>query len=496
MKRAQVLSMDALLSLILVMFIIGTVTSTSETIRGEITSMIGWYERTNIADNMLDVLTKSPGEPENWEENINNLRVIGLGDTDCYCLAGEKILRLAEMYNASQVISAMENLSLGYDFAISIYYTNVTLAGNITTRVTYTNITIYENITIPFSDRIEISTGHGQGYGKYFFVDRYLSYFIIDGTEYGIFNAIFQYGNPVILNPGDKFVFYYPSRGGSGRARIIVDNGTATRVTDYIYGIIEVDSGQVYVNIAYQQGGRWKVAVYVYSSSASGRVIIITGEGGQVTKETKILVANISTMFTYSTIIKTPEIMFGIINGTIETNPLKIRSSMNNSPWIQSASRTLPVKWLIYDAEYTLYPSDGPKLLLSGMVDQPIPPGEILFSPSGRGNATFIALSVLEEGVQQVIIVINATDAEIVKAHIFYPDGTTRTIYGNSTTVPVPLEFIFQNPGIGEKATLYLWEYSMVNLDSVSVSIPPILGEILKPQYLPITIKLWVWDDR
>ncbi|WP_054840508.1 hypothetical protein [Thermococcus sp. JCM 11816] len=78
-RGGQIFSLDAMLSLVIIIMVVGTVSATSENLKNEITSLVGWYERANIAENMLDVLTRSPGgEPEDWEKNIASVIVPGL----------------------------------------------------------------------------------------------------------------------------------------------------------------------------------------------------------------------------------------------------------------------------------------------------------------------------------------------------------------------------------------------------------------------------------
>ena len=119
MRRAQLLSLDAMLSLIIMMFVFAAVINTSAALKGEITSMLGWYERANIADNMLDVLTKSPGDPVDWENNPAEVRVLGLKQDGGFGLSYEKITAMNE--HASELLDKFTNLSLGKDFLILTY---------------------------------------------------------------------------------------------------------------------------------------------------------------------------------------------------------------------------------------------------------------------------------------------------------------------------------------------------------------------------------------
>ncbi len=113
MRRAQLLSLDAMLSLIIMMFVFAVVINTSTMLKGEITSMIGWYERANIADNMLDVLTKGPGDPVDWENNPDGVVVVGLAEKTGNFLSYNKVLTILQERNSESVFSSLINLTGG-----------------------------------------------------------------------------------------------------------------------------------------------------------------------------------------------------------------------------------------------------------------------------------------------------------------------------------------------------------------------------------------------
>ena len=109
-----------MLALVVVILMVGTITSTSSALKSEIEGMIGWYERANIADNMLDVLTKSPGEPNNWYENPGILVSLGLADNTTRSLSFEKVRVLEESVKKRdpKVMEALEELALNKDFSM------------------------------------------------------------------------------------------------------------------------------------------------------------------------------------------------------------------------------------------------------------------------------------------------------------------------------------------------------------------------------------------
>ncbi len=120
MRKAQLFSLDAMIALVLVVLMLGTVTATSEGLRNEITSMVGWYERANIADNMLDVLTKSPGEPENWVDDPSRVRIVGLASNMSGGVSEKKVgaLLRAVGRGVPAVKSSLEKMCGDKDFEL------------------------------------------------------------------------------------------------------------------------------------------------------------------------------------------------------------------------------------------------------------------------------------------------------------------------------------------------------------------------------------------
>jgi len=125
-RRAQLLSTDALISLLLVIMIIGAVSSTSENLRNGIASLVGWYGRSNAANNMLDVLLKTPGVPENWSENVSLVRVPGLRLSNGPHLDYSKVRALIEGVRSKNpsLLSALWNLSNHHNFELAFSLPN------------------------------------------------------------------------------------------------------------------------------------------------------------------------------------------------------------------------------------------------------------------------------------------------------------------------------------------------------------------------------------
>jgi cytoskeletal protein CcmA (bactofilin family) len=131
MRRAQLLSLDAMLSLIIVVFILAAVTNTSSALKGEITSLVEWHERANIAEDMLDVLINTPGEPENWTLNTSTVIVPGLCSNTTVGI-GLDYLRVYTLFhgieaNDSSIIKSLYNLAGKKDFQMAIFLRENTL---------------------------------------------------------------------------------------------------------------------------------------------------------------------------------------------------------------------------------------------------------------------------------------------------------------------------------------------------------------------------------
>ncbi len=124
-RRGQIFSMDALVAAVLVIMLIGTVSATSENLKEGITSLVGWYERTNIADNMLDVIVKTPGDPENWSLNPESVVIPGLRSNSSVGMGldYQKVYALFHGIetNDTHIISSLYRLADNKDFQLAIF---------------------------------------------------------------------------------------------------------------------------------------------------------------------------------------------------------------------------------------------------------------------------------------------------------------------------------------------------------------------------------------
>jgi len=134
MRRGQLLSFDALLAVVMVIFMLGAVSATSDNLKAGITNLLGWYDRTSIPDTMLDVLLQSAGTPPNWDENISALVVPGLRASSGQYVDYNKAVTFFDLLknNDSRVQSALLNLSLGHPFLLDFYLGRWTFKANFT----------------------------------------------------------------------------------------------------------------------------------------------------------------------------------------------------------------------------------------------------------------------------------------------------------------------------------------------------------------------------
>ncbi len=155
MRRGQIFSLDALLSLVLVMMVLGVVLNTNESVMAEINRVVGWYEHANLGSGMLDVLTESTGDPEDWQNNLSALRSVGLRSVNySYAVDYSKLIALVANINLSQIKQNLLNLSARKNFQLDIYLTNISVNLDVTTSplsvwVVNVSYTYASNLSVP-----------------------------------------------------------------------------------------------------------------------------------------------------------------------------------------------------------------------------------------------------------------------------------------------------------------------------------------------------------
>ncbi len=148
-RRGQVFSADALIALALIIMITSIAVNTSGTLQNEISGLLGWYGRANIAQNMLNVLVSTPGEPANWSSNVSEVVVPGLRDGKSTYIEYTKVWRLFEGVesNNSAIINALWKLSNYHNFELEFSLLNASISAN---------VSVSPQIVVPSSSELEI----------------------------------------------------------------------------------------------------------------------------------------------------------------------------------------------------------------------------------------------------------------------------------------------------------------------------------------------------
>lgn len=477
MRRAQLLSMDALLSIVLVIMIVGVVLNTNDMIKAEITNVIDWYDRANIADSMLDVLVKSPGEPANWEENPASVRIVGIRDSNrTYAASYAKLMEL----NSSRALLAPKllNLARNKDFYMKVFVSEYRVAINGTfPRVYLDRVTFANPKGNPPGINFEISGGNGNTAYDVSYVE------IIRGGSSYINDEIcsLKNGNNIVLQDGDEVKFILAqdvtltAKRGQYTETYTIPSGALVDV--YITGP-EISNFQINFG-----GGSCPNS---FKFSGKGNVVVTVSAADTSIPD---LIGNYTPAPIFENLDR-PTYEFAVINGSLVTDNTVISSSMNSSPWIEVESRVFVVGRL----EYNLSMDASPRLpMIYGALSQSIPVGASfkVTVPDDGGSVEFLSVSGSQ---RRGLFIYKDSPGENLKGVLVY-DNETLVYSGNLTAIAIPLEGLFGTPEIGE--TIGLWFYSVSGWarEDVSIEIVPDIRWNLKPKYDAGIIKLWVWDD-
>lgn len=464
-RKGQFLSLDALLSLVLVIMVIGVVINTNDMIKAEVSSMIGWYDRANIADNMLDVLTKSPGYPENWEDNSSSVRSVGLrSENYSYALSYEKITALNASISMANVRNSLVNFSRWKDFQMEFYLTtkNLSIAGDFPGPL--------------------ITWDLSQDSGNFRISDKGNSPFDVECDSVLLNGAPAPSGNNIQLDSGDVLEF------------IPLEDIDVYRQNTY-YGSIPSNSYVIVKTIN-------AISNFKYSfRSGTPCTLHITGNG-----QVRVIVESynrgslsITATSVYPTNLTIPTYSFALINGSPVTSNSIINSSKARSPWIEHEKRDFVVSSLLY-SNLTIISQNETKVLLEGKLKENVPEYAYLEIDVPSDEAGDITLVVLDGGtIKGVLIEKNASNSNVM-GEIAWRDGnrTYAKFYeGNTSSVRIPWKDIFGrfNTENGAKP-VELWIYENSFSGNVVLRDLDNLGMLLEPKFEPILIKLWVWDDR
>ncbi|AHF81351.1 hypothetical protein [Thermococcus paralvinellae] len=483
MRRGQILSLDALLSLVIVVMVIGVVINANDMIKAGITNLVEWYDKTNIANNMLDILTKSPGYPRDWEKNVTAVKVVGLRSTEySYALDYDKLMKLNSSINVVNVKNSLVNLSGGRDFQLEFYLTtkNVSVSGNFPEII---NV-VLESSSGSGGVNLKIDGGNDRTFNVKWVIlnkkGRVYENEDICNLVRGV-NVDLAVGDILSLETSETI--YVSAIRQGGQASYTLPPGTIVTIE-----ILNVDIGQG-SNIEVNYGGG--SCPYEFKIVGQGNV--------RVKFQAEILEdLSISSQFIYPTNSSEPTFNFAIINGTVVNSIDTIIKSKKASPWIEYQERRFVVAKLIYSKTIQIMQNQKRELIV-GKLKQNIPSYAYLEIevPQEAGNVTFV---ILDGETPKGLLIKKDTPDSNITAILAWKEGTQNIIKfyeGNITTVRIPWGDIFSefNPEDGAKPVEF-WLYENNFSGNVILRDRGNIGLLLEPKFEPILIKLWVWDDR
>jgi hypothetical protein len=475
-RRGQIFSMDALMTVVLVVMLIGTVSATSENLKEGITSLVGWYERANIANNMLDVLINTPGEPENWTLNPANVEVVGLrSDNSSYTIDYFKLMALNS--SIDKIKDKLALLAHNKDFMIKAYISTfvVSIQGRFP-QVYIENKTFSNPAGHPPGINFRITSS-----GNTAFTVSYVE-IIRGGTSY-VNDQIcsLKTGNNIVLQEGDRIKFILAqdvvltAKRGQYVETYTIPSGALVDI--YITG---PDTSQFKINFG---GGS---CPYSFKFTGQGNVVVTVSAYD----------SNIPTIWGNYTVASAlesqekPAYILAVINGSVVRDPSVINTSMARSPWIEVEKRIATIGRLEYNLLVSPSVSDP---MIYGVLANPLPSGAYLEInvPDEAGNMSFVVVSGTET---RGLLVYKNASGEDVKA-ILVHNATINLYSGNITSISLPLSAVFGSPSNGN--TVGVWLYSLNGWDrsSVKIEFVPDIKWILRPKMDAVILKLLVWDD-
>ncbi|NJE85580.1 hypothetical protein E3E23_07050 [Thermococcus sp. CX2] len=479
MRRGQLLSFDAMLSLVIVILMLGAITSTSSALKDDITAMLGWYERANLADNMLDLLTKSPGEPSNWVLEPSNAEVVGLRkNNSMYPLDYDKLIALNESKEAlKSILAKMVN---DKDVLLEGYLSEfrVGISGDFPKIYLY-NKTFENPKDNPPGINFRIT---GDPNGNNVFVVTYIE--IRRGGNTYINESIcdLKRGNNINLVEGDYIKFitgqtvYLTAKRGQYTENYVIPSNAIVEM--YITGP-EVSNFQL------NFGGQGGECPYSFKFVGIGNVVITVSA---YDNSRPGIWANYTT---YDELVEKnePTYMFAVIDKEIVTDPDEIKSSKERSQWIEVAHRVAIVSRIHYNL------LAGPSTtmpLIYGELKYQIPESGIftISAPDDIGSVEFVIMS----GSRLAGLKVYRNESnEGLKAVLVYKNGSIK-MYSGNLSVSIPLKDLYE---IQEGEVIGLWMYSLSgwSRDSLHVTITPSLEPFLDPKFDTFLMRVEVWDD-
>lgn len=492
MRKGQLLTIDALLSLVIVVMVIGVVMNTNDMIKAEITNLLDWYDRANIANNMLDVLTKNPGYPEDWEKNVSNVKMVGLRDKDyTFALDYEKIV----VFNKSkdQMVDMLNQLARGKDFLFEIYISkfNVSVSG----RFPRVYIANYTFVGRHGNTNIKIA---GDPDGNKYFIVTYVK--INKGGEEYINENITQLAKnqKIDLIVGDYLLL-----------NLSVDTYIrAVNIVDPPEGLCDPELSKQNTCVVHLRP-RTFLEVYVVSEGSELQLMLDNGDWTRLRLvgqgQIQITISNYDSTFptlnsTYKSArdflnAEEPFYWFSLINGTFENDMDKVRTSMSNSPWIEPVERVTVFPKFAYNLSSG--PSAEEPLIYGFMRHNPLEGTSIKINVNSSTYGNLTLISQLGTEIRGLFVYGNSTDLNATL--VWYENGnaTLKGYVGINGTITIPFEELFGSSNTVNNL-IGLWLYSLEGWGrrDVAIEVVPTIEYMLEPKFESTIIKLWVWDDR
>lgn len=493
MRKGQLLSIDALLSLVIVVMVVGVVMNTNDMIRAEITNLLDWYDRANIANNMLDVLTKSPGYPEDWEENVSGVKMIGLRHEGySYALDHEKILALNR--SKENLTEIFDQLARGKDFMFEFYVSkfNVSVKGRFP-RVYLDNVTFANPRGNPPGVNFQISGGQGNTVFAVSYVE-----IVRTGHQY-VNESIcsLKDGNNINLQDGDRVKFILvqdvilSAKRGQGPEGPYIEPSPLTIPAGALVDIYI--TGPEVSNFKINFGGG--ECPYEFNFGGKGNVVVTVFAADNT-------FPNLTSTYNRSrNFYDLGESLYKIafINKTFVEDEATIKASMQRSPWIEPVERTFVFLRPVYNL--SAGPSDEEPLVY-GFMKYKVMDGEVVrikVNSSSYGNLTLI--SQLGTEIRGFFVYGNQSDLNATLVWYEYENETRtqklKSYKGFNGTITVPFKELFGSTDTQNKILL-LWLYSLEgwSRDEVEIEFIPEIRYMLEPKFDDAIIKLLVWDDR
>jgi len=478
-RRGQLLSIDALLSLVIVVMVVGVVMNTNDMIKAEITGLLDWYDRANIANNVLDVLTKNPGYPEDWESNVSNVKMVGLRDADYqFALDYEKLEALNTSINGAFIQNSyLLKLSRGHDFEIEIYITKKDVNASGRFPKGEENIIFEGNPGVNL--QIEGSSPNGV------FQVEWIEITKNDGSIYRndqICTSL-KSGNLVDLENNDVLEFK------------VSEDITITGIRGEVIGPYLIPAGSIVtINVLVTQSQGFQIN---YGSGSCPYSFKVRGQGNVKISVDYVDYGNwdLTSRVIHFSNLTEPTYKFAVINGSLYTDESAINASKVRSPWTQYERRDFVVKKEIYNK--TIKVGATKKVLVSGRLIENIPAHFYLeLQVSGTGNATFV---VVDNVQVRGLFIEKTSQTSPLKAVLFWRENgqnITKFYTGNTTSVKIRWGDLFEElPPEHMSKIVELWIYEN-NFSDLTLRDKGDLDLLLGPLFEQTRIKLWVWDDR